>query len=86
MDVTPVLMGDRADIKIVPRISYLGGPGEKTVVRCTRAQTEVTVPFGQWTTIAGVNVGANEAMNAILESGSRSGDSSLSISLMVEKY
>jgi type II secretory pathway component GspD/PulD (secretin) len=86
MDVTPVIVGNRAHIEITPRISHVDGHGHRGVIRFTGASTTLTVPLAQWVTIGGTDQQQNEVIRAILESGSRSGKSSLSISLMVETY
>ena len=86
MDVTPVIVGNRARIEITPRISHTDGHGRRGVIRFTRASTSLTVPLGQWVTIGGTDQQQNEAIRAILESGSGSRNSSLSISVMVETY
>jgi hypothetical protein len=86
MDVTPVIVGSRARIDITPRISHGDAHGGEGVVRFTRASTTLTVPLGQWVTIGGSDQQQNEVIRAILASGSRSRDSSLSISLMVETH
>jgi type II secretory pathway component GspD/PulD (secretin) len=81
-EVKPVVAGDRVHIEIVPRISSFDeGAG---VVRLTEASTKVTVLRGQWVTIGGTSEQSNEAVRAILSSGSSSSNSTLSLSLMVE--
>jgi len=81
-EVKPVVAGDRVHIEIVPRISSFDeGAG---VVRLTEASTKVTVPRGQWVTIGGTSEQSNEAICAILSTGSSSLNSTLSLSLMVE--
>jgi type II secretory pathway component GspD/PulD (secretin) len=81
-EVKPVVAGDRVHIEIVPRISSFDeGEG---VVRLTEASTKVTVLRGQWVTIGGTSEQSNEAVRAILSTGSSSSNSTLSLSLMVE--
>jgi len=82
-EVKPVVAGDRVHIEIVPRISSLEDR-ERGVVRLTEASTKVTVLKGQWVTIGGTSEQTNEAIRAILSTGSSSSNSTLSLSLMVE--
>jgi type II secretory pathway component GspD/PulD (secretin) len=82
-EVRPVITRNSVHIEIVPRISSLeeGGRG---VVRLTEASTTMTVPKGQWVTIAGTCEQSSEVIRDILSSGSSSTDSTLSMSLKVE--
>ena len=84
MDVRPTLMGDRADVEIVPRISREAG-GHRDVVRFAEASTRVTVALGQWVEIGGADTTENDVMRAILESSSGSKQSALSMVLLVEE-
>jgi len=84
LDVRPVIMGDRADVEIAPRISHEVPGARSEVIRFADASTRVTVPVGQWTEIGGADTQANELVSAILEAGSGETRSSLSILLMVE--
>jgi type II secretory pathway component GspD/PulD (secretin) len=81
-EVKPVVAGDRVHIEIVPRISSFDE--ERGVVRLTEASTKVTVLRGQWVTIGGTSEQSNEAVRAILSTGSSRSNSTLSLSLMVE--
>jgi type II secretory pathway component GspD/PulD (secretin) len=81
-EVKPVVAGDRVHIEIVPRISSFDEGAR--VVRLTEASTTVTVLRGQWVTIGGTSEQSNEAVCAILSTGSSSTHSTLSLSLMVE--
>ena len=82
-EVRPVVAGDRVHIEIVPRISSLEDR-ERGVIRLTEASTKVTVLRGQWVTIGGTSEQSNDAIRAILSTGSSSSNSTLSLSLMVE--
>jgi type II secretory pathway component GspD/PulD (secretin) len=82
-EVKPVVAGDRVHIEIVPRISSLEDK-ERGIIRLTEASTKVTVLRGQWVTIGGTSEQSNEAVRAILSTGSSSSNSTLSLSLMVE--
>jgi hypothetical protein len=85
VDVRPFLMGDRADVEIMPRISHEVPGAPQEVIQFATASTRVTAPVGQWIEIGGTDTQGNEVMSAILESGSSGSRSSLSILLMVEK-
>jgi len=82
-EVRPVITGNSVHIEIVPRISSLE-EGERGVVRLTEASTTMTVPKGQWVTIAGTSEQSNEVIRDILSTGSSSTNSTLSLSLKVE--
>lgn len=81
-EVKPVVAGDRVHIEIVPKISSFDEAAG--VVLLTEASTKVTVVRGQWVTIGGTSEQSNEAIRAILSTGSSSLNSTLSLSLMVE--
>jgi type II secretory pathway component GspD/PulD (secretin) len=81
-EVKPVVAGDRVHIEIIPRISSFDEGTE--VVYLTEASTKVTVLRGQWVTIGGTSEQSNDAIRAILSTGSSSSNSTLSLSLMVE--
>jgi len=82
-EVRPVVSGNNAHIEIIPRMSSLE-ERDRGVVRFTEASTTMTVPRGQWVTIAGASEQTNEVIRDILSTGSSSANSSLSLSLMVE--
>jgi hypothetical protein len=84
MEVRPVLMGDQAEVEIMPRISHEVPGREQGVIRFASASTRVSVPLGQWIEMGGADRESNEVMRAILESGSGSRQSSLGISVLVE--
>lgn len=86
MEILPVVVGDRVNIKIIPRISDPTHAGGEVVSRFTRAATQLSVPLGEWVTIGGVETETNEVMRAILEAGSESRSEHLVMSLMVEKF
>jgi type II secretory pathway component GspD/PulD (secretin) len=82
-EVTPTVVGDNVHLKIVPRIAY--DDRQDAVIRFFGAQTELTVPIGQWVEIGGAAAGENEVIKEIL-SGSQGGENTAtSISLMVER-
>jgi len=83
MEVTPTIAGSHATLEITPRISR---GGSDDVIRFARASTSLVVPLGRWIDIGGTNDSRHEVMSAIFGGRSRDRESSLSISLMVEKY
>ncbi len=83
-DVRLVLMGDRADVEIVPRISHEMSGRRPEVIQFASASTRITVPLGKWNEIGSADNQGNEVMSAILEAGTSSRQSSLSMLLMVE--
>lgn len=83
IEITPVIAGDYADIRIVPRISDVGR--EDGIIRFSEASTRMTVPLGKWVTIGGADSKENEILNAVFEKGGGEHKSSFSLSIMVEK-
>lgn len=84
MEVTPVVTGRTALVTIVPRIGYVDESGRTGQARFAQAATELNVPLGQWVSIGGTTSASREVIDAILASGSGSGQESLTIDLMVE--
>ena len=82
-EVTPTIVGDNVHLKIVPRLAY--DQRKDGVVRFFAAQTELTVPLGQWVEIGGADHQQNEIVKEIL-SHNRSGENTgTSMSLMVQR-
>ncbi len=84
VEVRPTIIGNRADIEVIPRISGPDPRGRDEVVRFAGASTRLSAPLGQWVTIGGSSSQSNEVMRALLERGRGQGQSVLSISLMVQ--
>lgn len=82
-EVTPTIAGDNVILKIVPRIAY--DDRHDSVIRFFGAQTELTVPFGQWVEIGGANNQQNEIFREILSQRTGRGQSTTSMSLMVQR-
>ena len=82
-EVTPTLAGDNAHLKIVPRIAY--DDRKDGVIRFFGAQTELTVPLGRWVEIGGTTDQKNEIIREIISLSTSGGNSSTSMSLMVER-
>jgi len=82
-EVTPTLAGDNAHLKIVPRIAY--DDRKDGVIRFFEAQTELAVPLGRWVEIGGTTDQKNEIIREIISLSTSGGNSSTSMSLMVER-
>ncbi|MFC1515372.1 secretin N-terminal domain-containing protein [Thermodesulfobacteriota bacterium] len=85
MEILPVVVGKRVNVKIIPRISDPTYAGGRVVSRFTRAATQLSVPLGEWVTIGGVGRDTNEVMRAILETGTGKQGENVAMSLLVEK-
>jgi type II secretory pathway component GspD/PulD (secretin) len=83
-EVTPTVMGDKVNLKIVPRIS--SHESQTGAIRFHSAQTEIVVPFGQWVEFGGTSDQRNEVVREILSRGRGQGRSAMVMSLKVEKY
>ena len=86
LDVRPVVVGDRANVEITPRISHLDSNDPRGVVRFAAAATRITVPLGKWVTIGATGKQGNEVLRAILGKGSEEQRDAISFSIMVETY
>lgn len=82
-EITPVIKGDRADVKIVPRISDVDN--QTSIIRYSEAATFVNVPLGEWVTIGGADENQNEVLQSFFERGGEDKESNLLISIKVEK-
>jgi type II secretory pathway component GspD/PulD (secretin) len=82
-EVTPTVVGDNVQLKIVPRITY--DDRQDAVIRFFEAQTELTVPIGQWVEIGGAADQQNEVVKEILSCSQGGENSATSMSLMVER-
>ena len=84
-DVRPVLMGNNVQIEITPHISYINPRGLRQPIRFAEAATRLNVPLGEWVEIAGSNTRYQEVNRQILGVGGTSGDSQLTMRLMVTR-
>jgi len=82
-DVRPVLMGNNVQIEITPHISYISQRGIRQPIRFAEAATRLNVPLGKWVEVAGTNTSHQEINREILGAGRASGDSQLTMRLMV---
>ena len=83
-EVTPIVAGENVHLKILPRVAY--DDRKDAVIRFFEAQTELTVPFGQWVEIGGSTDRQNEIFREILSRGEGGGNSANTVSIMVERY
>jgi hypothetical protein len=84
MEVTPTVIGSQVRVEVTPRIAYVDNGDAQGVVRFARASTSLSMPLGQWVTISESSGQVNDVFQALLETGSESEDSALSIALRVE--
>ena len=82
-EVIPTVIGNNVHLKIIPRITY--DERQDGVIRFFGAQTELTVPIGQWVEIGGAAAQENDVIQEILSGSQGSEDTANSMSLMVEK-
>ncbi len=82
-EVTATIVGDKAHLKIVPRIAY--DDRQDAVIRFFGARTELTTPLGSWVEIGGAEDQQNEVIREIFSRGSSSGKIFSSMSLLVER-
>jgi type II secretory pathway component GspD/PulD (secretin) len=82
-EVTPTVVGDNVHLRIVPRVVYDDRQDE--AIRFFGAQTELTVPIGQWVEIGGAAAQENEVIKEILSRSQGGENSATSMSLMVER-
>lgn len=84
MEVKAIIVGDRANVEITPRLSYFERDGRQGVVRYSAAATQLSVPLGQWVDIGGTDRKGHEVFREIIGGGRDSRQSSFSMKMMVE--
>ncbi|MBU1054608.1 MAG: hypothetical protein KKC46_12410 [Proteobacteria bacterium] len=86
-EITPIIRGDRAYVKIVPRISdadhHRGKHGG--IIRYSEAATSLDMPLGKWVTVGGADKKQNEVLQTFFASGGNDKESNFTISIKVEK-
>jgi hypothetical protein len=82
-EVTPIIVGDTAHLKIVPRLAY--DDRKDAVIRFFAAQKELTAPLGQWVEIGGAEEQQNEIFKEILSQRKGGENTATSMFLMVER-
>ncbi|MDF1592877.1 MAG: secretin N-terminal domain-containing protein [Desulfobacterales bacterium] len=86
MEVKTIIVGDRANVEITPRLSNFEPDDRRGIVRYSAAATQLSVPLGQWVTIGGTDKKNSEAFREIIGGGRGSRQSSFSMEMMVETY
>jgi hypothetical protein len=86
LEVKPIIVGQRANIEITPRISHIDAKAPPGIVRFTAAATRISVPLGQWVTIGATGKQSDEVLRTLLGKGSDKKQASLSFSIMVETF
>lgn len=82
-EVTPQVLGDQVNLKIIPRVTH--DDSRDGVIRFHGAQTNIMVPLGQWVEIGGSGGQQNEIVSEILSRRRGEEIMSLTMALMVEK-
>ncbi|MEW6672013.1 MAG: secretin N-terminal domain-containing protein [Thermodesulfobacteriota bacterium] len=86
MEIKAVIVGDRANVVITPRLSHFEPNQRGGIIRYSAAATQLSAPLGQWVTIGGADNKSSEAFREIVGGGRDSRESSFSMELMVETY
>lgn len=68
-DVLPRLNGDRVELEIAPRLSFVGNGGVQDV-RFQELRTTVSAKLGEWVDLGGMTSGRDEISRAIFETAS----------------
>lgn len=68
-EVLPRLHGDRVELEIAPRLSFVGSRGIQDV-RFQELSTTVSARLGEWVELGGINASRDEVSRAILETAS----------------
>ena len=80
-EVLPIVQGRMALVRLTPRISTY----EAGIIRFADAAMQIRVPLGRWVDIGQVAGGRNDAVQAIIDSGSSEQATRLSIWMLIEK-
>ncbi len=64
-EVRPLVVDNRVDLSLVPRLSFAQGRS----VEFTGAETRITIPINTWVRIGAANSGMDEVSTAILSAG-----------------
>ncbi len=83
-DVLPRLNGDRVELEIAPRLSFVGNGGVQDV-RFQELRTTVSVKLGEWVELGGVTSGRDEVSRAIFETASTQSGERSAVRLKVEE-
>ena len=83
-DVLPRLNGDRVELEISPRLSFVGNGGMQDV-RFQELRTTVSARLGEWVELGGMNSGRDEVSRAIFETASGQSGEQRTVRLKVEE-
>lgn len=86
MEVKAIIVDDRANVEITPRLSHFRADDRGGIVRFSAAATQLSVPLGQWVTIGGIDKKSSGTFREIIGGGRDNQQSSFSMELMVETY
>lgn len=82
-EVLPRLVGDRVELEIAPRLSFIGNRGTQ-VVNFQELRTTVSVRLGEWVDLGGATTSRDEVSNAIWSTASTQSGERRTIMLKVE--
>lgn len=83
-DVLPRLNGDRVELEIAPRLSFVGNGGVQDV-RFQELRTTVSARLGEWVDLGGMTSGRDEISRAIFETASTQSGERRTVRLKVEE-
>ena len=83
-DVLARLNGDRVELEIAPRLSFVGNGGIQDV-RFQELRTTVSAKLGEWVDLGGMNTSRDEVSRAILETASTQSGERRVVRLRVEE-
>lgn len=83
-DVLPRLNGDRVELEIAPRLSFVGNGGIQDV-RFQELSTTVSAKLGEWVDLGGMTSGRDEVSRAIFETASTQSGERRTVRLKVEE-
>jgi len=83
-DVLPRLNGDRVELEIAPRLSFIGNRGVQDV-HFQELRTTVSAKLGEWVDLGGMTSGRDEISRAIFETASTQSGERRTVRLKVEE-
>lgn len=83
-DVVTRLNGDRVELEVAPRLSFVGNGGVQEV-RFQELRTTVSARLGEWVDLGGMTSGRDEISRAILETASTQSGEHRTVRLRVEE-
>jgi len=83
-EVLPRLNGDRVELEIAPRLSFIGNRGVQDV-HFQELRTTISAKLGEWVDLGGINTSRDEVSRAILETASTKSGERRVVRLRVEE-